>query len=504
MYETFVVEQNQKWVIVVGDAKTYDIVRSICSEYEEQMKWVIPWPGDWHILLNYQKAIMKAYADAGLVTLGEATQHRSETLTSIIQCTNFRRTHNFLIQATEAFYRFFLSLYLRDREATRTPSELTDQIQLLATEFTSVYNDDDLVAFRDKVSTLKSSISLEDFKSYSDSLCQKQDTLRFWYQFATVDIMAYIGLYLGIRYRNWHLRNCSIKQLAAIFTAFDRPIYQQLIPHHIMDVLSLPDCVLHHLQEGGFSVNLTTTQWHGVGIDECHEMKINKDAKMAVVRPSATKMEYLLHYLPFQASCVNNFHQQLFPERTKSTKAFSHHPTSEDRKTAVNVEHILEVIANHGLFHREDQNAGLCNVFIGRKATSEQAHDMLNFRPIGQAGYEAFVESKLLHVPSTAAPVGRKRLCTFSSSPAQKRKVKEADKEAKISQRYLRKAVAWLAEHGPEEKDLETLLGPPALLPKALMDNDGYPYKGTKSSTTMFLERRYTVPPIISNNLPQG
>ena len=107
MYETFVIEQNQKWLIVVGDAKTYDIVRSIRSEYGEQMKWVIPWLGDWHMLLNYQKVIMKAYADAGLVTLGEAAQHRSETLTSLIQCTNFRRTHNFLIQVMEAFYRFF-------------------------------------------------------------------------------------------------------------------------------------------------------------------------------------------------------------------------------------------------------------------------------------------------------------------------------------------------------------------------------------------------------------
>ena len=51
MYETFVVEQNQKWLIVVGDAKTYDILRSIRTEYGEQMKWLIPWPGDWHILL---------------------------------------------------------------------------------------------------------------------------------------------------------------------------------------------------------------------------------------------------------------------------------------------------------------------------------------------------------------------------------------------------------------------------------------------------------------------
>ena len=89
MDKTFVVEQNQKWLIVVGDAKTYDIVRTIRAEYGEQMKWVIPWLGNWHILLNYRKVLMKAYADAGLVTLAESTQHRSETLTSLIQCTNF-------------------------------------------------------------------------------------------------------------------------------------------------------------------------------------------------------------------------------------------------------------------------------------------------------------------------------------------------------------------------------------------------------------------------------
>ena len=67
MYKTFVIEQNPKWVVVVGDAKTYDIIKSIQLEYIEQMKWLIPWPGDWHVLL--QKAVMKAYADAGLLQL---------------------------------------------------------------------------------------------------------------------------------------------------------------------------------------------------------------------------------------------------------------------------------------------------------------------------------------------------------------------------------------------------------------------------------------------------
>lgn len=55
-----------------------------------------------------------------------------------------------------------------------------------------------------------------------------------------------------------------------------------------------------------------------------------------------------------------------------------------------------------------------------------------------------------------------------------------------------------------EGRDLETLLGPPSLKPRARMDNNGLPYKGTKSSTTAFLERRYRNPPIIFNGLPHG
>ena len=186
----------------------------------------------------------------------------------------------------ETFYRFFLSVFLKET----SPGQLLEEIENVVADFTALSDDTDLTSFRDKVSSLKSSVMLAEFVSYSEKLCQKQDTLKFWYQFATVDVMAYMGLYLGIRYRNWHLRNSSIKQLAAIFAAFDRPIYQQLIPNHIRDILCLPDGVLKHLQVGGFSISLSATQWRSVAIDECHEMKINKDAKMAVVHPSATKI----------------------------------------------------------------------------------------------------------------------------------------------------------------------------------------------------------------------
>ena len=151
-------------------------------------------------------------------------------------------------------------------------------------------------------------------------------------------------------------------------------------------------------------------------------MKINKDAKMAVVHPSASKMEHLSQYLSFQAACVNNFSQQLFPERAHSANRFSHSPSSQDRKSAVNIEHVLAAIANHGLFHDKIENNGLWNIFKSLQANNEQAHDLLQFRVIGQSGYKAYIKTKLLNIPSTAAPVHCKHLCTFSSSQAERRR----------------------------------------------------------------------------------
>lgn len=67
MHSIFIVDHGQKWLLVVGDAKTYDLLQEI---YGDHFKWLLPFPGDWHILLNYQKVLMKVYADAGLTKLG--------------------------------------------------------------------------------------------------------------------------------------------------------------------------------------------------------------------------------------------------------------------------------------------------------------------------------------------------------------------------------------------------------------------------------------------------
>ena len=53
----FVEQYQKKWLIVVGDAKTYDLLQDIQTEHGSHLRWLIPFPGDWHLL--YKKALMK-------------------------------------------------------------------------------------------------------------------------------------------------------------------------------------------------------------------------------------------------------------------------------------------------------------------------------------------------------------------------------------------------------------------------------------------------------------
>ena len=119
----------------------------------------------------------------------------------------------------------------------------------------------------------------------------------------------------------------------------------------------------------------------------------------------------------------------------------------------MNIERMLGVISNHGLFHDTEENNGLWNFLKLQKANTEQAHNLLQFRAIGQSAYEEYIITL-----NNTTPVRRKQLNTFSTSLAEKLRIKQVDMEAKISQRYLKRTVAWLAKHGGKEMDLETLL----------------------------------------------
>ena len=58
--------------IMVVDAKIFLILQSIKQADKATFEWLIPFPGDFHLLMNYQKVIMKIYWDTGLKQIAKA------------------------------------------------------------------------------------------------------------------------------------------------------------------------------------------------------------------------------------------------------------------------------------------------------------------------------------------------------------------------------------------------------------------------------------------------
>lgn len=63
-----------KYLILIGDAKGYEQYVKIKEEYGATMVWLIPFIGDWHLLLNYAIQLLKIYGPAGL----NASDHTKE------------------------------------------------------------------------------------------------------------------------------------------------------------------------------------------------------------------------------------------------------------------------------------------------------------------------------------------------------------------------------------------------------------------------------------------
>lgn len=71
-------------------------------EYGKELDWMIPMPGDWHMLFNFQKAFMKPYFDAGLKDLAVAAGYPPAAIKA---CGQFKRTNQFLLEVWDALHR---------------------------------------------------------------------------------------------------------------------------------------------------------------------------------------------------------------------------------------------------------------------------------------------------------------------------------------------------------------------------------------------------------------
>ena len=111
LYREYIDTTSAQHLIVAGDAKTYLRLK---KHYGNEMDWLLPFIGDWHVLYNYQKTLMKVYFEAGLKHLACKSGYRAETLTSLAKASNFKRTHSFIMQVLEAFYKHFYDVFLSE------------------------------------------------------------------------------------------------------------------------------------------------------------------------------------------------------------------------------------------------------------------------------------------------------------------------------------------------------------------------------------------------------
>ena len=179
----------------------------------------------------------------------------------------------------------------------------------------------------------------------------------------------------------WDLRMAAIKSMAVLFTAFDRPNYQKLIPQHIVDLLTIPNDLLSQLGHGGFTVSIRGRSCHSVGIDEAHEMCVNKYCKEYITRPSADYINCMATFLLVRAKAIKNLETQLFPERNTMSviepTTTIHATEATSTKLEMNIRSQTQQLEEATPLTLNYQEITLCHLFQQKRPSPEQIHDLI-------------------------------------------------------------------------------------------------------------------------------
>ena len=190
--------------------------------------------------------------------------------------------------------------------------------------------------------------------------------------------------------------------MAPLFAAYDCPCYQKIISHHIGSVVSYPTELIRCFKAGGFTVKIKDGLGHAVALDEAHEMCVNRDMKMAIVRLTLSYLKKTMFYFPYRIKAHKQLISQLFPESTKTCNSTLFDNSASIKQWDQNVIKMRSLINEHNVFEQNvHTNRGLINAFTGTQATNEQSHDLLNARVLGQLDYTNYITHHIIQSPIT-------------------------------------------------------------------------------------------------------
>ena len=155
---------------------------------------------------------MKPFFEAGLKDLALTIGYPAHSIQS---CSNFKRTHRFLLETWESLYRLMLLNFLATHKQSmpitfnRRLALALQELQNNQTNKMAIY-----CTFRFLQEEMNEHKILPDFHKYIKKMSELDDTWKFWAQFVFEDCLPYIGLFLAIRSENWQLRMASLKSMA--------------------------------------------------------------------------------------------------------------------------------------------------------------------------------------------------------------------------------------------------------------------------------------------------
>ena len=131
---------------------------------------------------------MKIYYNDGLKEIGSSSGYHGATLKSLEHCSNFKRTHHFLLQMWEALYRELFNTYFLNN----SKDVLVNGKCILSNSITEKHPPYHVMGRITQL--LEDDSTHSKFKSYVEQLTLKDNTIKFWYQFVFIDCFSYLSL----------------------------------------------------------------------------------------------------------------------------------------------------------------------------------------------------------------------------------------------------------------------------------------------------------------------
>ena len=175
------------------------------------MEWLIPYPGDWHILKNFQPVVLKIFGYAGLGSISQKAGVKEGTLRLVSECTNFKKKKNkFFIQCYFAIIRLKISAFSKSDSMTTEMSGAISSLLNLLLKFKNTGEDKKSDSFTDMQTEISApflSLSMYDkFSDYCVEMAEADDTWKFFIIFTDNILLPYLLLW----YANWNFRVAAI------------------------------------------------------------------------------------------------------------------------------------------------------------------------------------------------------------------------------------------------------------------------------------------------------